>query len=195
MEDAELIERIKQGEEQYLNVLIEKHYESIRKYCYWKTGHTETAQDITQETFYRFFRHFGQYSHAGKCRAYLYTIARNLCADYYLAKRKYSTEELAESDGGEMPSMEEAVGSQLDVDQLLADLPQEQQELLLLRFSYDLKYREIAEITGINLCLVQYRVKRGLSTLRKKLERSVNDEEVINRTDSKQTAATRYAPN
>ncbi len=136
MEDAELIIRIQQGEHQFTNLLIERHYGAIGKYCYWRTSNIEAAQDITQETFYRFFRNFDQYTHAGKCRAYLYTIARHLCYDHFQGRRLLSLEDLEEGQCGEVPSMEETVDSQVAVNQLIKELPTEQQEALLLRYSF-----------------------------------------------------------
>lgn len=177
MDDAELIRRIQQGELQYLTPLIERHYASIEKYCYWKIGNAEEAQDLTQETFYRFCRNFEQYAHTGKFRAYLYTIARHICYDHYQNKRMLSLEEVTEGQCGPAPSMEEKIDSEQMVYQLINDLPTEQREALFLRFCLDLKFREIADITGTNICVVQYRVKRGLSALKKKWERKKNDEE------------------
>ncbi|OAB42779.1 sigma-70 family RNA polymerase sigma factor [Paenibacillus glacialis] len=192
MEDAELIIRIQQGKHHFTNLLIERHYDSIGKYCYWRTSNIEAAQDITQETFYRFFRNFDQYTHVGKCRAYLYTIARHLCYDYFQARRLLSLEEPAEEQCGEAPSMEETVDSQIAVNQLIKELPTEQQEVLFLRFCYDLRFREIAEITGVNICIVQYRVKRGLSTLNKKLGGRDKYEETTDRTNSKHAKSSPY---
>lgn len=177
MDDAELVRRIKKGELQYLTPLIERHYASIEKYCYWKVGKVEEAQDLTQETFYRFCRNFEQYNHAGKCRAYLYTIARHLCCDYLQDKRMLSMEEVTEGQCGQTLSMEEKIDNELLIYQLVNDLPTEQREALYLRFCMDLTFREIAEITGTNIWVVQYRVKRGLNVLRKRWERKEKNEE------------------
>lgn len=175
MEDAELIRRIQGGEVQHLGTLIERHYASIGKYCYYHTGDAEAAQDLTQETFYRFSRHIQDYRHAGKCRAYLYTIARNLCRDYFRAKRAYPLADVPE-EAAPMWMLEEAVSAKLGFHDLIAGLPKELQELIVLRYSYDLTFREIAEITGKPLYLVQYKVKRALVALKKKAEVHGHDE-------------------
>jgi len=183
VDDAELIRRIQQGKLQYLTPLIERHYASLQKYCYWKIRNTEEAQDITQETFYRFCRNIEQYTHSGKCRAYLYTIARNLCHNYFQDKRLLSLEEVREEQCGLTATMEEKIDSEQLVYELITGLPAEQREALFLRFCLDLKFREIAEITGTNICMVQYRVKRGLNLLRKKYEMEENNEETRKRPD------------
>ncbi|MNM15376.1 ECF RNA polymerase sigma factor SigW [compost metagenome] len=170
MDDEEYIRRIRRGEKEYLDNLIRRHYSSIEKYCYWKTGSQENAQDITQETFYRFFRCFDRYTHGGKLRAYLYTIARRLCSEYLQGGRPLALEN-AEIIRSEDISMEEAVESGQNNRQMLDVVLPIQREILLLRFVHDMKYREIAEITGISICLVQYKMRRGLALIRKELER------------------------
>lgn len=65
---------------------LEEQYNKIYRYCYMKLGHRETAEDLTQETFLRFFRDY-RYQDIGKEMAYLYMIARNQCIDYYRKKK------------------------------------------------------------------------------------------------------------
>lgn len=56
---------------------LEERYDKLYRYCYMKTRHPQTAEDITQETFFRFLRthNVGEME---RHTAYLYTIARNL---------------------------------------------------------------------------------------------------------------------
>ena len=61
---------------------LKEQYDNIYRYCHMKTGHPETAEDLTQETFLRFLEDTG-YQEQGRQLAYLYTIARNLCMDYF----------------------------------------------------------------------------------------------------------------
>ncbi|GIP34965.1 RNA polymerase sigma factor [Paenibacillus sp. J2TS4] len=170
MEEATWIRRIQQGETHYLTLLIERHYASIQKYCYWRVRDQEEAKDLTQETFYRFCRHIERYTDAGKCRAYLYTIARHLCSDHMGKWRALPWEE-AGGAAEQRPSMEERVDNEHLVHQLLQTLPEEQRELIFMRFCLDLTFRDIARITGVNICMVQYRVKRGLNALKQHWER------------------------
>lgn len=71
---------------------LEEQYDKIYRYCYFKVRHCQTAEDITQETFLRFFNK--QLSlNSDKELPYLYTIARNLCIEEY---RKGSKEKSCE---------------------------------------------------------------------------------------------------
>ena len=59
---------------------IEEQYDKIYRYCYFKLYDKQLAQDITQETFLRFYRQ-GLRLDRNKVLPYLYTIAKNLCVD------------------------------------------------------------------------------------------------------------------
>lgn len=176
MEESEWIRRIHNGETQLLNLLIQKHYQGIQTYCYWRTRDCEEAKDLTQETFYRFCRYIHNYRDAGKCRAYLYTIARHLCRDHLIKRTPSNWTSLHE---GEEPagsslilSVEEQVENRQLVHEWLSQLPEEQREPVFMRYCLDLTFREIAGITGVNSYIIQYRVKRGLLALRQYEERS-----------------------
>lgn len=64
---------------------LSEQYDKIYRYCYFKLGHRETAEDITQEAFFRYFDSIRsvRYEEQGKALRYLYTIARNLCIDEF----------------------------------------------------------------------------------------------------------------
>lgn len=66
---------------------LEEQYDKIYRYCYFKVHSRETAEDITQETFLRFFES-RNYEDTGKPLHYLYTVARNLCIDEYRRKKR-----------------------------------------------------------------------------------------------------------
>ena len=59
---------------------IEEQYDKIYHYCYFKIYDKQLAQDITQETFLRFYKQELNFD-SRKHLPYLYTIARNLCID------------------------------------------------------------------------------------------------------------------
>lgn len=59
---------------------IDQHYDKIYKYCYFRLHNRDLAEDITQETFLRFFAG-DTYRDTGQALQFLYTVARNLCID------------------------------------------------------------------------------------------------------------------
>ena len=99
--DFLLIHKMKNGDEEAIEVFVKKYYSTIRNYCRLHTYTDCDAEDITQATFEHFFRSFRSYHHLGKTANYLYVIARNLCRDSYKKKRDIVMEELP--DKGENP--------------------------------------------------------------------------------------------
>ena len=61
---------------------IKEQYDKIYRYCYYKVGDPSLAEDLTQETFLKYFVQ-NSYIERGKALAYLYTIARNLGMDAF----------------------------------------------------------------------------------------------------------------
>lgn len=126
-----------------MSLEINEQYDKIYRYCYFRVQDRMLAEDLTQETFLKYFAQ-ASYIHRGKQLAYLYTIARNLCIDHY---RKKQTEELNE-EIAENPM--EQVETSLYVRMAVEKLPEEMQELILLRYVNQLTVREICRITGMS---------------------------------------------
>lgn len=141
---------------------IEEQYDKIYKYCYFKVHNIHLAEDLTQETFLRYFAQ-NSYINRGKQLAYLYTIARNLCTDYY---RKRKTEELPEEVAD---NLMENVENNLYLQMAVEKLPEEMQELILLHYVNGLTGREISEITGLSRTAIYRREKEALKRLKQML--------------------------
>lgn len=165
-----LMKSVKDGDEDALAQIIKEHYVMIYRYCYWKTQNSDIAQDITQDTFLKFVSHINTYSNYGKLQAYLYTIARNLCNDWYRKKKPISLDTQNEIiDFSALDTINRIVDN-VTLKQLIDKLPSAQQEVIILRYGQDLKLRDIATITGTTIFAVQYRLKTALLKLRKKLD-------------------------
>ena len=171
MDDERLIKRIKSGDTDALDELIQKYYNDIYTYCYRRLGKQQDAQDITQEVFLHFCRDFDTYTQMGKCKNYLYAIAHNLCINTAQKKIPIPLEAVEKkgSSGKDNPAVRlEAIDS---VQAALNELPQAQKEVILLRFYHDLKLQEIAQIMNSRLSVTKYRLGQGLKTLSKLLSK------------------------
>lgn len=166
-EDSLLIRRMKKGDEDAIEVFVRKYYPVILRYCRVHMDDAGYAEDVTQETFARFFRTLNQYKHYGKAANYLYVIAGSCCKDHYRKQREIPLEELPEQicDG-----MEQRLGIKL----ALLGLPKELREVAILYFVQEVKQRQIAAILGISLPLVKYRIRRA----RELLAASLREEEL-----------------
>lgn len=144
-----------------MSVSLQEQYDKIYKYCYFKIKNATLAEDLTQETFLRFFSQ-NNYISRGKPLAYLYTIAKNLCIDAY---RKAIEQPLSEdiSDGHAAINTLETT---ISVKAAVATLPQDVQEIFLLRFSSELSVKEICEITRLSRFAVRRKINGGLEKLK-----------------------------
>lgn len=159
--DFLLIQRMKNGDEQAIDVFVNKYYPMIMRYCRLHIKDYGHAEDITQETFERFFRTQDRYHHYGKAANYLYVIAANACKDYYRKKDAPAMEILPEH----CTYSEEYLEQHIDVHLALDSLPQEIREVAILFFCQEIKQKEIAKILGIGMPLVKYRIRRARELL------------------------------
>lgn len=92
--DAGLIRRMNQGDDEAIEAFVRKYYPQILGYCCYHLRHRQDGEDVTQETFARFFASLDRYRHYGKAANYLYVIAGNLCRDHLRRRREVPTEGL-----------------------------------------------------------------------------------------------------
>lgn len=160
-EDFLLVQKMRMGDEKAFERFVTKYYPAILKYCQIHIKDYGYAQDMTQETFTRFFRTFRQYKHYGKAVNYLYAIASNVCKDYHRKKRELPMEDLPEILDENVISMEEIAA----VSEALDSLSDELKEAAVLFFIQERRQKDIAAILGISISLVKYRIRRARELL------------------------------
>lgn len=143
---------------------LEEQYNKIYRYCYMKLGHRQTAEDLTQETFLRFFAD-RRYQDMGRELAYLYTIARNQCIDYYRKQKPLALPE--ELPGG---LKEDELLTSLALQEAVKKLSPEDQELIFFKYVNELSAAEIGQILGWSRFAVYRRLKSCLKRLKQLLE-------------------------
>ena len=173
--DFFLIQKIKNGDDGAVENFVRKYYPKIFQYCLLHIRDRGDAEDLTQETFLKFFQSFERYQHRGKCSAFLYAIASNACKDYYRKAKEQYMEEVPEKAGTDQDM--DTAEIRLDVETAVARLPEELKETAILFFFQGMKQREIAKLMDIKLSLVKYRVTRAKKLLGEYLGRG--DESVM----------------
>ena len=144
--------------------LVGEHYADVLRYCR-RHAPAGFAEDAAQETFLRFVRARARYRERGSARAYLVTIARNVCADM-ARSRAVAWEELPESLAGE--------GEPGDADDArdLAHVPWAQREALELRYGQGLRVGEVALALGVSRFAASRAISSALGALRERLDSS-----------------------
>ncbi len=141
---------------------VSAQYDKIYKYCYFKTGDAVLAEDITQETFLRFYK-AGKYHERGKVMAYLYTIAANLIKDSYRNKKTFPAAEPLDEN---IQASSEDMDTSLAVRQAVEKLDEDEKEVIVLLVINGQSVGETADIMGISRFSVYRTQKRALKKLK-----------------------------
>ena len=146
------------------------------------TRNRAEAEDVVQEAFLRAFRGFDRFNPGTNCRAWLFTILRNV----FLNRVRSQGREVLEAEVGDLDRVEittdTAVGPNPeeqflqtmlhgDVDRALTTLPLAFREAVLLVDIEGLTYREVADVLGCPIGTVMSRLSRGRALLRRALGR------------------------
>lgn len=150
--DAFLIRKMKNGDEKAMDDFVEKYYGNILNYCFYRCMDRHEAENMTQETFVKFFGALASYRHRGKAINYLYTIARNICIDW--GKREFHRRKV-ETDIGDLSEREEYLGREMmrddveaaaavmDIHSALNELPKDFRRVIELYYYQGMNMREL----------------------------------------------------
>ena len=156
-------------------VIYEQHRLPVYRYLRALTRSEADALDLAADTFERAFASWGRFrDRDGGVQAWLFRIARNAAID--ADRRTRPTVELtgaAAHLGREAIEAERRNEARSDVLDLLDGLPNDQRELLMLRYAGGLTAREIAVVVGRTESAIQKNIERALAALRKAVEDGV----------------------
>lgn len=176
--EDELFRKMEQGDDKAAEELIAMYYPDILRYCIWNAPDKSLAEDAAQETFLKAIRYFDRYVHQGKFKPFLYQIAANTCID--MRRKRWLTETGYEQMTEEVSYQERgftAVDEKVQIRQMVRNLPEEMQEIVILRFLQELTIREISQVVNLPLRTVQSRLRSALKRLKKELEKEKEGEE------------------
>jgi RNA polymerase sigma-70 factor (ECF subfamily) len=144
------------------------HLDAAYNLARWLSRSPVDAEDIVQDAMLRAFRGFDGFR-GGDAKAWLLTIVRNCWLSAGSATRRRGHTLLEDSMADEGPDPEETaiqLGHQRRLDAMIARLPDDFREVLILRELEDMSYREIAEITASPIGTVMSRLARARTLLR-----------------------------
>ena len=169
-----LLQRARQWDEKALAQVYDTYAPVIHRYVYRRTGHTDTAEEITAETFHRFLVALKQGGGPTEyLSAWLYRVAHNLIVDFY---RRQPVQEPATLENVILADVDRGVEHlerQMRVEQARAALRQLtplQQQIITLRFLEELSNVEVARVVERTEGAVKALQHRALNSLRRLLE-------------------------
>ena len=152
--------------------LYRRHVGRIYRYALARVGNVDDAQDLTAQTFTAALRGYSQYRGEGSVAAWLTSIARNLAASSFRARRPSLPLDDAHDIAAAEPSPEDMTGRRLRleaVQQALDTLPPDHAEVIRLRFFSELSTAETAALLGKSEAAVKMTLHRALQTLRRRV--------------------------
>ncbi|WHT38935.1 MULTISPECIES: sigma-70 family RNA polymerase sigma factor [Myroides] len=180
--DATLVHHYVGGNEQALEILIKRHQAKIFGFIFSKLDDVELTNDIFQDTFIKVINTLktGKYNEEGKFISWVMRIAHNLIMDHYRREKRV----VIHNDTAQTPfftflkddseTIEETlINNQIteDLQQLILELPEDQQEVIRMRLYQDLSFKEIAEVTDVSINTALGRMRYAIINLRRLMEK------------------------
>ncbi|MEY8744030.1 sigma-70 family RNA polymerase sigma factor [Bacillales bacterium AN1005] len=174
LQEEELIERIIGGEKQLFAVLVDRYKNKVFGIMRGMGASHQDAQDLAQDTFIRIYRYLPTRRAGSSFSSWVYTIAVNRMRDFLREKKSVMTAvdnglERRHDNTPEQQVLHKEM--QREIYRQMDELPEAYRLVLLLKYTNELSYEEIAEITGMSSGQVRNALHRGKKSLKKKLER------------------------
>ena len=176
-EEIERIERAQAGDLRAFNELVRQYQDLVYNVAYRILGDEDAAADATQDAFFSAFRALDSFR-GGSFKAWILRIVTNACYDQLRRRQRQpssSLEALLVGPGAHNAFVNhtenpEAYAMRMDLGRVIQEglrtLPPEQRITVILSDIQGLHYKEIAEITGVELGTVKSRLSRGRARLR-----------------------------
>lgn len=162
----------------WIRLALERFEKPLTRYALGLTGDLERARDVVQDTFLRLCLQ-PKAELEQRLAPWLYRVCRNRALD--VRKKEARTLPLETARSESRPSPEPLPSLVLDRSQrlssalaIIATLPEQQQEVLRLRFQAELSYREISDVTGLSVSNVGFVLHHALRKVRETLERDAD---------------------
>ena len=185
--DEELVKKYSAGDNSAFDTLLSRYQQKLYSYILFQVHDRDVADDIFQETFVKAIVTIrqGRYVESGRFSAWLTRIAHNMIIDKFRQERSNN---VVSNDAGDLDLFNNASLSDItiemkmiteqslcDVKRLLAELPENQREVIVMRFYRNLSFKEIAEATGVSINTALGRMRYGILNLR----RMVNERDIV----------------
>lgn len=179
MTDEDLVVSYANGDNTAFDVLLNRHKNNMHSYIYFIVRNKELTEDLFQETFIKVITTIkqGRYTDNGKFKAWIMRIAHNLIIDNFRQERN---ENMISNDEVEVDLFnniklcehtieEELVKQQVlkDIRRLVKSLPENQREVLEMRYYQDLSFKEIADMTGVSINTALGRMRYAIMNMRR----------------------------
>jgi RNA polymerase sigma-70 factor, ECF subfamily len=180
--DSLLVKAYIDGNENSLSLLINRHQSKIYGFIYSKIQDRDVCDDVFQDTFIKVIKTLksNSYNEEGKFLPWVMRIAHNLVIDHFRKNKKMpmlrETEEFSIFsilNDNSTTIENQLISDQVNIDlkKLINQLPEDQKQVLMLRFYSDLSFKEISEETGVSINTALGRMRYAIINIRKVIEK------------------------
>jgi RNA polymerase sigma-70 factor, ECF subfamily len=170
-----LVGRAVSGDTEAFGCLYDIYADRIYRHIYYRTSNVEDARDLTQEVFTKAWQGLPRYKRTNTpFLGWLFTISHNRVIDYYRTRKDhaYLNSEIIREDRESSPEkLIEAEFTQREVRKAILQLPEDQQQVILMSFIEGFEYKEIASALNKSEGNIRVIVHRGLKKMRELLSR------------------------
>lgn len=180
--DEDLVALYAEGNNEAFDILLKRHHNKVYTYIYYIVKNKDLTEDIFQETFMKAIMTIrqGRYTDNGKFIAWISRIAHNLIIDHYRQERAENTvspedetldifnrRELSEG------TIEDTIVHrqiESDIRRLVKALPDNQREVLEMRYYKNMSFKEIADLTKVSINTALGRMRYAILNMRRMAE-------------------------
>jgi RNA polymerase sigma-70 factor (ECF subfamily) len=181
--DAQLMLRVKDGDLQAFESLVDKYKQPIINLIYRMVHDLEEAEDLAQNVFVRAYQSAGRYEVSAKFSTWLFTIARRLCLNELRRRGRHPAESLEAGEENEVAprqyvdaktysAPDQFLHRELEqkIQEALNELPEKQRLAILMCRSDEHSYEEFAKSLDCSVSATKSLIHRGRETLKEKLK-------------------------
>ncbi|MFN2479857.1 MAG: RNA polymerase sigma factor [Pyrinomonadaceae bacterium] len=171
------IARARRGDAEGFRLLFERYSRPVISFVFDMVGDRALAEDLTQETFVRAYRHLGALREEEKFSTWLFSIAKNVAREHLRSGERRATkvelddESVLELRDGRQTPAGELLDKELNsvVRRALGALDEDKRMVFALKIFQQRSYEEIVEITGFSLPKVKTDLHRARAEMRRRI--------------------------
>jgi RNA polymerase sigma-70 factor (ECF subfamily) len=174
-DEAQLVQRAKQGDQAAFAEIYARHHDAVYTYLYYRVNDVQVAEDLTGEVFLRLVAKMDKFTYRGRpILAWLYTIARNLLIDHQRKQAQFGTLELENqwetSDPGPPEVAERGLTRECLI-RSLKHLTEDQQRVIVHKLIEGRSNAEVADLLGKTEGAIKSLQHRALASLRRAVKK------------------------
>jgi RNA polymerase sigma-70 factor (ECF subfamily) len=179
LSDESLVALFAQGKDEAFDVLLERYQSKLMSYIMLVVQNRDVADDIFQDTFTKVIVTVksGRYHETGRFVGYLFRIAHNRIIDSFRQEQNSPCISEGERDYDIFNNLQLTDASyedtlaarqvQRDIRRLIMSLPENQREVVIMRYYKNLSFKEIAELTHVSINTALGRMRYAILNIRK----------------------------